>query len=100
MRTWERFIAGAATLVSSTFAVAVVIGLAMDSMPCRWFGTSFEGACGYTALSVYLVVGIPLSIVLGIISTVLVLRKTAAVAKDRVDAGESGSAGSRNSQND
>lgn len=75
MNKWERFIAGTATLVFSTFAVAVVIALAMGSMPCRWFGTSFEGACGYAALSVYVLVGIPLSISLGLVSTFLVMRQ-------------------------
>jgi len=39
----------ASLLVSLLFG-AVAAYLAVETLPCRWFGTGFEGACAYGAL--------------------------------------------------
>ena len=33
----------------AALATAVLAVLALNLMPCSWFGSSFEGACGYGA---------------------------------------------------
>jgi hypothetical protein len=39
-----------AMLLLSGLVTVIVAYLALEWMPCQWFGSSFEGACGYGAL--------------------------------------------------
>lgn len=61
--------AESALVVFGLLALAVVITLlagyvALVTMPCSWFGTSNEGACGYGALFFVLKAGVVLFVVL------------------------------------
>lgn len=51
------------SLVLSLTVGAGIGALAMSTLPCRWFGTAFEGACAYGVLWA--------SIALGLLAAVL-----------------------------
>jgi hypothetical protein len=40
----------AAMLLISALVTAIAAYLALEWMPCSWFGSGFEGACGYGAV--------------------------------------------------
>lgn len=44
MKTFLRLVV---SLVLSLVAGAGIAWVAMMTLPCRWFGTGFEGACAY-----------------------------------------------------
>jgi hypothetical protein len=72
-------------------SVGVIVGYVMMlTMPCRWFGSSFEGACGYGAMYASIGVGALITIVLAalLIMRYLPTRHVAwDVANGRAEAG-------------
>ncbi len=52
-------------LLTLAIAITIFIGyVALDVMPCAWFGSPNEGGCGYAALIFVLKVGVVMAIVL------------------------------------
>ena len=39
-----------AMLIGSAVLAVAVAYVALENMPCRWFGSAFEGGCGFGAL--------------------------------------------------
>lgn len=61
---YMRVIASVFALVGLAVLNSAVIGfMALEIMPCSWFGSSFEGACGYGAIFFVISVGAPLTAV-------------------------------------
>lgn len=61
----------AGTILTLLIAFAASLGIAgaiayfaLDNMPCEWFGSSFEGGCGYGAVFASIAGGLLLSVVL------------------------------------
>jgi len=50
--------------VASAGIAAAVAYFALSVMPCEWFGSSFEGGCGYGAMFASIAGGLALSVVL------------------------------------
>jgi uncharacterized membrane protein len=46
------------SLVASLVFGALVAYVAMEALPCHWFGTGFEGACAYGVLYTSLGIGL------------------------------------------
>lgn len=44
----------------------------MDAMPCHWFGSSTEGACGYNAFYYYLITATGLTVLLSVATIVVI----------------------------
>lgn len=59
-------------------AISAMLGIiALVTMPCAWFGSSFEGGCGLGAMLATFAVAVPLSIVLFLGLLTLYLRRRA-----------------------
>jgi hypothetical protein len=48
------------SLIASFALGALVAYIALEALPCHWFGTAFEGACAYGVL--YTSIGIGLAV--------------------------------------
>lgn len=59
-------------LLSASFSALLGYG-ALEVMPCHWFGTPFEGACGYGAVFFTGVVGLVLTFILTTIGMAMFL---------------------------
>lgn len=53
-------------LLSASFSALLGYG-ALEVMPCHWFGSPFEGACGYRAIFFTVAGGLVLTLILTII---------------------------------
>ena len=49
------------SLIASFALGALVAYIALEALPCHWFGTAFEGACAYGVL--YTSIGIGLAVI-------------------------------------
>ncbi|RFP16831.1 hypothetical protein D0T25_17280 [Duganella sp. BJB488] len=88
----------AGTILTLLIAFAASVGIAgaiayfaVSTMPCEWFGSSFEGGCGYGALWMCIAGGLALSMVLFLGFVVVYFRRRSAPAvvlseQERADA--------------
>ena len=53
-----------ATLIASLALGVLATYIAIETLPCEWFGTSFEGACAYGALYASFAIGLLVAITL------------------------------------
>ena len=53
-----------ASLVVSLVLGSVVAYVAIDTLPCHWFGTGFEGACAYGVLWASIAIGLAVAVLL------------------------------------
>ncbi|RFP11352.1 MULTISPECIES: hypothetical protein [unclassified Duganella] len=67
-------------LVASVCIAGAIAYAALDAMPCSWFGSTFEGACGYRAMMVSVVGGLALSAVLFLGFVVVYFKRRQVVA--------------------
>lgn len=71
-----RQLAVVAGLALSALLISGALGyLAVSVMPCSWFGSSFEGACGYRAVYTTMAASLLLSLVMFVAFTVIYLRR-------------------------
>ncbi len=65
-----------AALALLALSISAALGYAaLHVMPCSWFGSSFEGACGYGALYATVAGALLLSLILFVTFTVVYLRR-------------------------
>lgn len=58
------------------FIISAGLGFAaLNVMPCSWFGSTFEGACGYAAASFVLIAGLLLTVLLATSFVFMYLRR-------------------------
>lgn len=62
-------------ILLAAILAAAVGGIAINLLPCSWFGSGFEGACGFGALLFVFAAGVVLAVVLAISFNVMYFRK-------------------------
>ena len=74
-----QFIKFWAWLVLSLAMWASIFGIAgyafLSVAPCHWFGTSFEGACGYAGASFTVLVCVTLSLIMSVVTATKMMRR-------------------------
>ncbi|GJJ02848.1 hypothetical protein RugamoR64_33860 [Duganella rhizosphaerae] len=61
-------------LVASVCIACAIVYVALDAIPCSWFGSTFEGACGFRAMMMGVAASVALSALLFLVFVVLYFR--------------------------
>ena len=70
MKALRVFFVFVASLVLWACCSAFLGYVFLEIAPCSWFGSSFEGACGYRAVTITFLIGCAITIAMSIYTTI------------------------------